>query len=86
VRVWNNPKGPRLGLIAVSAPYRRRGLAKALLSRAFAVLDERGQTVVSAEVDQANVASTSLLEGMGAWRTGDSIELFRRAAPLIVSA
>jgi hypothetical protein len=27
VRVWNRPSGPRLGLIGVGRPYRRRGLA-----------------------------------------------------------
>jgi ribosomal protein S18 acetylase RimI-like enzyme len=78
VRVWNNPKGPRLGLIAVRAPHRRRGLAKALLARAFRVLDERGGAEVSAEVDETNVASTNLLDALGARRTGGSIELIRR--------
>jgi ribosomal protein S18 acetylase RimI-like enzyme len=78
VRVWNNFMGPRLGLIAVVPRYRRRGLAKALLARAFGVLHERGQTQVSAEVDDTNVASTSLLEALGARRTGGSIELIKR--------
>ena len=77
VRVWNNPKAPRLGLIAVAAPYRRHGLATALLARAFGVLDERGKTEVSAEVDDTNVASTSLLIALGARRTGGTIELIR---------
>ena len=77
VRVWNNFLGPRLGLIAVVPRYRRQGLAKALLARAFAVLHERGKTEVSAEVDDTNVASTSLLEPLGARRTGGSIELVR---------
>jgi ribosomal protein S18 acetylase RimI-like enzyme len=79
VRVWNNPNGPRLGLIAVLAPYRRRGLARALLARAFGVLAERGKTEVSAEVDDTNVASMSLLEALGARRTGGAIELIRGA-------
>lgn len=78
VRVWNKQNGPRLGLIAVLPPYRRRGLAKVLLARVFDVLDERGKTDVSAEVDETNVASTSLLEALGARRTGGSIELVRR--------
>jgi GNAT superfamily N-acetyltransferase len=77
VRVWNNVVGPRLGLIAVVPRHRRRGLAKALLARAFGVLHERGKTEVSAEVDDTNVASTSLLEAVGASRTGGSIELIR---------
>jgi ribosomal protein S18 acetylase RimI-like enzyme len=79
VRVWNNFMGPRLGLIAVLPRYRRRGLAKVLLARAFAVLHERGKTEVSAEVDDTNAASTSLLKALGARRTGGSIELRLRA-------
>jgi ribosomal protein S18 acetylase RimI-like enzyme len=79
VRVWNNFLGPRLGLIGVVPRYRRRGLAKALLARAFGVLYERGQPQVSAEVDDTNVASTSLLNALGARRTGGSIELRLRA-------
>jgi ribosomal protein S18 acetylase RimI-like enzyme len=78
VRVWNNPKVPRLGLIAVLPPYRRRGLAKALLAQAFAVLDRRGKTEVTTEVDDMNIASASLLQALGARRTGGSIELIRR--------
>ena len=42
-RVWNNPGRPRLGLIAVLPPYRRRGLATVLLARAFRVLHGRGK-------------------------------------------
>ncbi|HEV3480213.1 MAG TPA: GNAT family N-acetyltransferase [Gaiellaceae bacterium] len=76
-RVWNNPKGPKLGLIGVLPAHRRRGLARALLARAFDVLAERGKSEVFAEVDDANVASTSLLEALGARRTGGSIELIR---------
>jgi ribosomal protein S18 acetylase RimI-like enzyme len=78
VRVWNNPDGPRLGLIAVLAPHRRRGLARALLAQAFRVLHERGKTEVIAEIDDTNSASISLLTGIGAHRTGGSIELVKR--------
>jgi ribosomal protein S18 acetylase RimI-like enzyme len=77
VRVWKNFMGPRLGLIAVVPRYRRRGLAKALLARAFRIIHERGQTQVSAEVDDTNVASVSLLRSLDARRTGGSIELIR---------
>lgn len=78
VRVWINPEGPRLGFVGVLPRYRRRGVARALLARALAVLHARGETEVSTEIDDANVASLSLLGALGARRTGSSIELIRR--------
>jgi ribosomal protein S18 acetylase RimI-like enzyme len=77
VRVWVGPGRPRLGLIAIAPPYRRRGLARALLGRAFGVLHERGSTDVTAEVDDTNTASRSLLAALGARRNGGSIEVVR---------
>jgi GNAT superfamily N-acetyltransferase len=78
-RVWANQAGPRLGLIAVLPPYRRRGLARALLGQAFGVLHERGQASVTAEVDDTNIASVTLLTSLGARRTGSEVELLRPA-------
>jgi ribosomal protein S18 acetylase RimI-like enzyme len=78
VRIWSNRAGPRLGLIAVLARYRRRGVARALLGQAFAVLAARGDTSAVGEVDDTNVASISLLTGLGARRYGGSVELIRR--------
>src|SRR5215471_15692050 len=80
VRVWNSPGRPRLGLIATLAPYRRRGLARMLLARAFLVLHERGKKQVTAEVDDTNVASRSLLLRLGAIRNGGTVELVKQAA------
>lgn len=77
-RVWNNPSGPRLGLIAVLAPYRRRGVARALLAPPLAVLHHRGKQDVVTEVDDTNIASISLICGLGARRVGGAIELVRR--------
>jgi RimJ/RimL family protein N-acetyltransferase len=77
-RVWNRPGKPRLGLIAVTRPYRRRGLARALLARAFRVLHQRGQPVVTAEVDDTNTASRALLLHLCARRDGGSVEVIRR--------
>jgi len=78
VRIWRNRAGPRLGLIATLAQYRRRGVARALLGRAFAVLAARGATSVVGEVDDMNVASLLLLTGLGARRYGGNVELIRR--------
>jgi GNAT superfamily N-acetyltransferase len=75
VRVWKTRGGPRLGLIAVTRPYRRHGLARILLARAFRVLHERGETEASAEVDDSNTASWALLRSLGARRTGGTVEL-----------
>jgi GNAT superfamily N-acetyltransferase len=85
VRIWRNRAGPRLGLIAALARYRRRGAARALLGQAFAVLAARGDTSVVGEVDDTNLASVSLLTGLGARRYGGTVELIRprpgRSAP-----
>ncbi len=80
VRVWNSPGTPRLGLIAVLRPYRRRRLASMLLARAFRVLHERGKTEVSAEVDDTNTASRSLLLQLGARRNGGTVEFVKPLA------
>jgi ribosomal protein S18 acetylase RimI-like enzyme len=77
VRVWIRPGGPRLGLIAVGRPYRRRGLARLLLGQVFGVLEQRGETVVVAEVDVTNTASNRLLTSLGARRSGGFTELVR---------
>jgi GNAT superfamily N-acetyltransferase len=84
VRVWNN-RVPRLGLVAVRAPYRRRGIARALLGRALGVLHERGAAgairetrYVVADADDENEPSVTLLSSLGARRTGGSVELIRR--------
>jgi ribosomal protein S18 acetylase RimI-like enzyme len=78
-RVWNDPGHPRLGLIGVMPGYRRRGLAKVLLAAVLAPLRGHGISEVAAEVDATNTASNALLLGIGARRTGGSIELARRA-------
>jgi GNAT superfamily N-acetyltransferase len=77
VRIWNSPGRPRLGLIAVLGPYRRRGLARALLAQALGVLQERGKSEVTAEVDDTNTASISLLASLGARRRGGSVEMIK---------
>lgn len=75
VRVWDGPSCPRLGLVAVSRGYRRGGLARALLARAFRTLHARGVPAVDAEADDGNDASVNLLKSLGAERTGGSVEL-----------
>lgn len=71
---------PRLSLVAVRAPCRRRGIARALIGRVFGVLHERGAGAVVADADDACDASVTLLASLGARRTGGSVELVRRHA------
>ncbi|MDQ3381070.1 MAG: GNAT family N-acetyltransferase [Actinomycetota bacterium] len=78
VRVWMKQPTPRLGFVGVRRPYRRRGIARALLGEVFARLHERGICEVSTEIDETNTASRALLEGLGARRTGTTVELIRR--------
>lgn len=75
VRVWKHRRQPRLGLVGVRRSCRRRGLARALLAAAFEPLHSRRIAEVLAEVDVANTGSTALLTGIGAGRSGGSIEL-----------
>jgi GNAT superfamily N-acetyltransferase len=78
VRVWDNPRAPRLGLVGVVPSHRRRGLARVLLARAFRVMHEDGKKEVSAEADETNAASVALLTSLGARRAAGIIELVWR--------
>ncbi|MBO0880606.1 MAG: GNAT family N-acetyltransferase [Mycobacterium sp.] len=78
VRVWVSRQHARLGLIGVTRGYRRRGLARALLATAFDRVHERGLVDVTAEADETNHAVITLLESIGARRTGTTLELIRR--------
>lgn len=74
VRVW----GTRLGFVGVARDSRRRGIARALLGRVFAVLAARGITEVTTEIDVQNVASRRTIEPLGSRVVGQSVELVRR--------
>jgi len=71
------PRRPRLGLVAVRAAHRRRGLARALLGESFRGLRARGVGTVQAEVDEANEPAKRLLVALGATRAGGAVELVR---------
>jgi hypothetical protein len=77
-RVWPGPRPlPRLGLVGVLAPYRRRGLGLALIAQAFAPLVERGNPVAQADVDASNGPANTLLAGLDATVVSTTIELRR---------
>lgn len=74
-RLWNKPHVPRLGLLAVLPPFRRQGVARALLLRGLDTLKQRGVEQLVTETDDTNVPMGSLLKHLGARRTGRTIEL-----------
>ena len=78
-RIWRgDPEPRRLGMIGVLAPYRRRGLGRALIAAAMAPIVGEVESV-TAEADATNAASHALLTSFGARITGGSVELFRPA-------
>jgi ribosomal protein S18 acetylase RimI-like enzyme len=78
LRVATVTRRPRIGLIAVRADHRRRGIARALLAHALGALHRVGRETASAEVTESNAAATALFEGIGARRTGSNLELVLR--------
>ena len=76
-RIWLRPEQPRLGLVGVRRSLRRRGVARWLVGEVFAVLHARGVREVGTGVDETNVASRALLEGLGGRVVGASLELRR---------
>jgi GNAT superfamily N-acetyltransferase len=77
-RVAPVTRRPRIGLIAVRAGERRRGIARALLADVLGSLHRRGFETASAEVNESNAAALALFEGVGATRAGSNLELVRR--------
>jgi ribosomal protein S18 acetylase RimI-like enzyme len=78
VRLAAVTRQPRIGLIAVRADRRRRGIGRALLSHALDALHHRGIPAASAEVTETNPAAVALFEGAGARRVGSNLELVLR--------
>jgi ribosomal protein S18 acetylase RimI-like enzyme len=78
LRVATVTRQPRIGLIAVQAGHRRRGIARALLAHVLGALHHVGKHMASAEVTESNLAATALFEGIGARRTGSNLELVLR--------
>lgn len=76
-RVWNRLPRPRLGMIGVTRPHRRRGVASALLARVLDVLHQRGITELTAEVDVTNVGSNTLMARLGGRVVGVSVDLVK---------
>jgi ribosomal protein S18 acetylase RimI-like enzyme len=69
---------PRIGLIAVRADRRRRGIARALLIDVLSFLHRDGIRTAFTEVNESNRAAAALFDGIGARRAGSTLELVLR--------
>jgi GNAT superfamily N-acetyltransferase len=68
---------PRIGLVAVRADERRRGIARALLAHALGTLHHAGFAEAWTEVQESNRAGSALFEGIGARPMSSNLELVR---------
>ena len=78
VRVVARRRHARIGLIAVRADRRRRGIGRALVVDVLAALHRGGIDTASADIDESNVAAMALFEGVGGRRVGSGLELISR--------
>ncbi|MFL6116286.1 MAG: GNAT family N-acetyltransferase [Catenulispora sp.] len=78
LRLAGRRQQPRIGLLAVRADQRRRGIGRALLAHSLGALHDQGTASAWAEVDQTNTAAVALFEGAGARPAGGTLELVRR--------
>ncbi|OLT13273.1 GNAT family N-acetyltransferase [Pseudonocardia sp. CNS-139] len=78
VRVVARRRHARIGLLAVRADRRRRGIGRALLADVLAGLHRDGIDTASADVDGSNAAATALCDGLGGRRVGSGLELVIR--------
>lgn len=79
VRVAPVTRRPRIGLIAVLAEERRRGVGRALLAEVLGELHRAGTETVWAEVDESNTAALALIESVSAHRSGGFVEMTSNA-------
>jgi ribosomal protein S18 acetylase RimI-like enzyme len=77
VRVVARRRHARIGLVAVRAGLRRRGIARAMLAEVLGALHRGGIETATADVDASNSATTALFEGIGARHVGGVVELVR---------
>ncbi len=78
VRLGPVRRQTRIGLIAVRADHRRRGIGRSLLTHVLDSLHRRGIESVSFEVDEGNATAIALVQGFGARRMGSTVELVVR--------
>ncbi|MEU6104079.1 GNAT family N-acetyltransferase [Streptomyces flaveolus] len=71
------PIRPRIGLLAVRAGERRRGIARALTAHALGTLHRSGFGSAWTEVHESNEAAAALFEGIGAQPVSSNLEMVR---------
>lgn len=69
---------PRIGLLAVRADHRRRGIGRALLAHSLSTLHDVGTDAAWAEVTESNKGAITLFESIHARHSGSTLELVRR--------
>ena len=75
---YDYPAGPEIDVVAVRPEWRRRGIARALLLRAFATLAQRERTAAHLSVDAANeLGAVQLYESAG-MRPAQVFDCFRK--------
>ncbi|WP_199746223.1 MULTISPECIES: GNAT family N-acetyltransferase [unclassified Amycolatopsis] len=72
------PRIARIVSITVRAEQRRRGIGRALLVQALNAVHARGFALTSVDVDENDTAAILLLEGIGARRASNTLELMCR--------
>lgn len=75
VRIAPVPRQPRIGLVAVRAGHRRKGVARALLAHVLGTLHGAGVPTATAELSENNQAAAALLDGIGTERLSCNLEL-----------
>lgn len=80
VRVWRNPSGPRLGLVAVLPEHRSTTVAAMLLQRALDVASTWGSESFVTETSVQNRSIHPRLRGYGGVSTGRFTQLTRPLA------
>jgi GNAT superfamily N-acetyltransferase len=78
VRIWRNPDGPRLGLLAVLPQYRNTVIGAALLKQALTAAVNWGYEAFDTETSPANPVTYPRMARLGAQSRGRSAQLRRR--------
>jgi len=77
-RAWNNPNKAYLGSLSVRRPYRRKGLASALLKHTFRQFWLRGTNTITLSVDASNVTGATELYKKAGMRVSRHLMMYEK--------